>query len=391
MKEIDNLSEFEQWLKNLDCPAAIQSLNLTDYEEKLLDATFPESLFLGCTISNEVAGHIVKTGGQVISKRKDVSFEIHRSKLYSPSELFKGFDIQNEEGYTKTFDYEIYDEYVKTGMENPTSISVSFSRRLHDHSITDSLFEILENRKVVAIMGGHSMERQDPYYLKIAKLSRLLTQKGYLMVSGGGPGAMEATHLGAYFACRSEEDMYSAVEKIKVRPAGAPAGREYADKDWLHRAWKVLMDYPIPEGKIKESMSVGIPTWLYGHEPPAPFATHIAKYFANSVREDGLLAIAKHGVIFAPGSAGTTQEIFQDAAQNHYAPYNKAQFKKYVSPMILFGVKRWTEERPLWDFIKTVSKGRPYGDLLSLTEDENEIINAILTYNPKEYEYPKDE
>lgn len=391
MKEIDNLSEFEKWLKKLDCPAAIQSLNLVDYEKEILESSFSQSLFLGCTISNEVAGHIVKTGGLVISNRNDVSFEIHRSKLYSPSELFKGFDIQNEEGYFKTFDYKIYDEYVKAGMENPSSISVSLSRRLHDHSITDSLFEILENRKVVAIMGGHSMERQDPYYLKVANVARLLTQKGYLMVSGGGPGAMEATHLGAYFACRSVEELYAAIDEIKVRPIGAPAGREYADKDWLHRAWKVRNDYPIPEGKINESMSVGIPTWLYGHEPPALFATHIAKYFANSVREDGLLAIAKHGVIFAPGSAGTTQEIFQDAAQNHYAPYNKAQFKKYVSPMILFGIQSWTVQRPVWDFLRIAASGRKFGELLRLTDDENEIINAILSYDPKKYEFPKND
>jgi len=136
-------------------------------------------------------------------------------------------------------------------------------------------------------------------------------------------------------------------------------------------------------------MSIGIPTWLYGHEPPAPFAIHIAKYFANSVREDGLLTIAKHGVIFAPGSAGTTQEIFQDATQNHYAPYNKSHFKKYVSPMILFRIDWWTTVRPLWDFIEKVSTGDPYSELLSLSEDEGEIIDEILSYNPANYEYPK--
>ena len=38
--------------------------------------------------------------------------------------------------------------------------------------------------------------------------------------------------------------------------------------------------------------SLGVPTWFYGHEPTNLFATHVAKYFANSIREDGLLAIA---------------------------------------------------------------------------------------------------
>jgi predicted Rossmann-fold nucleotide-binding protein len=66
---------------------------------------------------------------------------------------------------------------------------------------------------------------------------------------------------------------------------------------------------------------------------PTPFATHIAKYFANSVREEGLLAIAKGGVIFTPGSAGTMQEIFQDLAQNHYQSFGVS------SPMVFMDKK----------------------------------------------------
>ncbi|WP_136468595.1 LOG family protein [Flagellimonas onchidii] len=390
MKEIDNKKSFEIWLDNgAKQPSAIQAVELNDYKEKIMRLTFDESIFLGCEMTDELAGHIVKTGGMVISNGEGIAFENHRAHLYTVKELFKGFDINKVKGYEETYDYKVYEEYVANGMENPLSIRTSLMRRLHDHSITDALGEVLKGRKVVAIMGGHSMERRDPYYLRVAKISRTLTQKGFLMVSGGGPGAMEATHLGAYFACRTLEELEQAVNEIKVRPSGAPDGKEYADEDWLHRAWRIIEKYPIPNGKEKESMSVGIPTWLYGHEPPAPFATHIAKYFANSVREDGLLAIAKYGVIFAPGSAGTTQEIFQDAAQNHYAPYNKHDFKKYVSPMILFGEKRWTEERPVWDLIKKASEGRPYGELLHLSEDENEIIDIILKYNPEDYSFPK--
>ncbi len=130
---------------------------------------------------------------------------------------------------------------------------------------------------------------------------------------------MEATHLGAYFATRTMDELATAIDMLKQRPSDSKPGKEYADPDWLHRAWRVMERFPIPSGQEELCKSVGIPTWLYGHEPPAVFATHIAKYFANSIREDGLLAIANHGVIFAPGSAGTTQEIFQDAAQNHYA------------------------------------------------------------------------
>ncbi|RUA07944.1 MAG: hypothetical protein DSY82_07565 [Flavobacteriia bacterium] len=391
MKEIESIHEFREWLnEGVPYEAAVKELDLTSYEDVIFKHNFNGCLFLGCDLSNHSAGYISCNGGMVISNRKDVLFEVFRAKLYSPKELFKGFDLNNKEGYKCTYDYKIYEDYIRSGMDATTSILVTLTRRLHDHSITDALQEIIEGRKVVAIMGGHSMERKDPYYLTIAKISRILTRKGFLMVSGGGPGAMEATHLGAYFATRTEKEMENAIDEMKIRPKGAANGKEYADQDWLHRAWRVLEKYPIPEGKEKESMSVGIPTWLYGHEPPTVFATHIAKYFANSIREDGLVTIAKHGIVFAPGSAGTTQEIFQDATQNHYAPYNTiASVKKYISPMILFGVEHWTKKRPLWTFMQEISKGQPCAELLYLTEDAGEVVEKIVSYDPEKYSYPR--
>jgi hypothetical protein len=95
----------------------------------------------------------------------------------------------------------------------------------------------------------------------------------------------------------------------------------HKDAAWAETALEV-------RARTTGASSVGIPTWFYGHEPINVFPTHHAKYFSNSVREEGLLAIAKHGVIYAPGSAGTIQEIFQDAAQNHYGTYTE------VSPMV---------------------------------------------------------
>ena len=85
-------------------------------------------------------------------------------------------------------------------------------------------------------------------------------------------------------------------------------------------------------------MSLGIPTWLYGHEPSTPFATHIAKLFENSIREDSILTLAFGGIIYAPGSAGTVQEIFQEAVQNHYLSFGVS------SPMIFLGSKYWNDE-----------------------------------------------
>jgi len=380
MKEISTIEEFEKWIdcNPIDEPAAVQDLNIQRYTDSVLAKKFPESLFLGCELTGVAAGHVVQTGGTVISDVASLEFQIHRSSLYTTDVLFDGFDPSDPNGYKHSRDNKIYEQYIEHGKE-AGSIQVSIARRLHDHSITDALYEVIDGRKVVAIMGGHAMERQDEFYEKVAKVSRTLTQEGFLLVSGGGPGAMEATHLGAFFASRAEKDLDDAIEIIKVRPPEAEPGKEYEDQDWLHRAWNVMEKYPIPPGTEDKCESVGIPTWLYGHEPPAPFATQIAKYFANSVREDGLLAIARHGVIFAPGSAGTIQEIFQDAAQNHYANQG------FYSPMILFGEKRWTQEIPVWPLISTAAKGRAYGELLALTDSDEEIVRRIRMYDPEIY------
>lgn len=395
MIQLDTQQAVKKWLEshnNFILEArAIQSLDLTSYEEELCQRKFSNSLFLGCELSDQAAGHIVQTGGVVIPNPNNLLFKSHLSKLYHREELFEGFDPDFLASRHNTLDHRIYLEYVAQGKEMPFSIHTSLMRRLHDHSITDALYELLEGQKVVAIMGGHSIERQDPTYKKVALIARTLTQNGFLMVSGGGPGVMEATHLGAYFATLSLQELEEALSILSLRPANGLPKREYEDEDWLHRAMKVIARFPLSPEQEAKSQSIGIPTWLYGHEPPAPFATHIAKYFANSVREDGLLQIAKHGVIFAEGSAGTTQEIFQDACQNHYAAYNNNPLapKSYVSPMILMGVHYWTTERPVWPLLQQVAQGRPYGELLALTDDAQKIIQLIKGYKPEEYEFPK--
>lgn len=392
MKEIDNKKDFQQWLysSKLVLPkVAVQSLDLGEFENIMNQKEYPNSLFLGCQLSDTVAGHIVQTGGIVIPNSKKMLFKSHLAHLYSPQELFEGFDPQKKDGYQQTLDYKIYQQYVKQGKDFPSSIYTSLMRRLHDHSITEALMDMIEGKKVVAIMGGHGIERSDPFYLKVATISWNLTKQGFLLVSGGGPGIMEATHLGAYFATRTLKNLKAAIQLMKERPLGAIPNKEYDDWDWLHRAMQVIKNYPLSPADQSKCRSIGIPTWLYGHEPPAPFATHIAKYFANSVREDGLLAIAKHGVIFAPGSAGTTQEIFQDACQNHYAAYNKdPEIKRFVSPMILLGIEHWTQKRPVWDLMQSVTQGQPYGELLTLTDDSEEIIHKIMNYHPEHYQYP---
>ena len=79
-----------------------------------------------------------------------------------------------------------------------------------------------------------------------------------------------------------------------------PAARAVADLGWARRG------------------GLAIPTWLYGHEPANLFAGRIAKYFSNAIREDTILRLARGGIVFAPGRAGTVQEVFQAATKTFY-------------------------------------------------------------------------
>ncbi len=381
MLEIKTLDGFKAWAAAGARPAAaLQGLDLRDCSEDLKRTDFTGSIFLSCILSPRGAKAVFRGGGLIIPDSPKFRFPAHRSELYSPEELFDGYDPSRLDGYNATYDYAVYMEYESSGIVN-VALDTDLYRHLHDHSITNALHDLLRGRKVVAIMGGHGLERASPTYKSIAHLSRRLTQKGYLMTSGGGPGAMEATHLGAYFARRSADDLKTALDMLSPRPGGAVPEREYADPDWLARAWRVRETFPLAKADKEKSMSVGIPTWFYGHEPPAPFATHIAKYFANSIREDGLLMMAHHGVVFAPGSAGTRQEIFQDAAQNHYRSAG------FPSPMIFFGADYWTGTSdhpysfPVWQLI-TQTAGAHYRPLMHLTDSEDEIMTIIDDFAP---------
>jgi predicted Rossmann-fold nucleotide-binding protein len=211
-------------------------------------------------------------------------------------------------------------------------------------------------------MGGHSMKRTSPEYAKVARIAQSLAERGFLIATGGGPGAMEAAHLGAYFGGRGDE-LARALDLLST-------AAHYRDREWLSRAFEVRARF----GDARFE-SLGIPTWHYGHEPPNVFATHIAKYFANSVREEGLLAIAKGGVIFSPGSAGTIQEIFQDACQNHYLTAGVA------SPMIFLGSDYWQKTKPVFPLLSQLAEGHEYAEHLALTDDPEEVVERISRFD----------
>ena len=71
------------------------------------------------------------------------------------------------------------------------------AQRLHDHGITEALEALLRtHERVVAFMGGHGMSRADGVYLEVARMAGELAKQGFVVATGGGPGAMAADRAG---------------------------------------------------------------------------------------------------------------------------------------------------------------------------------------------------
>ncbi|HBE97116.1 MAG TPA: hypothetical protein DDW68_08070 [Verrucomicrobiales bacterium] len=364
-REIDSLKRLEGGVVNLNC-SVVQGLDLReagiDWEGLECDG----AIFLGCQFPEDLSiCDLQGRGALVFPGFKDLPFNPYRPELYTREELMEGWTKEED----RSVDKEIFDHFVKHGKKDPDIVE-ALAERLHDHAIDDGLTDLLEGRiekdgrkRVVAVMGGHGTGRDDESFKKVAHLTRRLTKEGYFIASGGGPGIMEAANLGAYLADLTKEELDTVLKSLEASP-------KYDSKGYVEAAQKVIDQYPTGYS------SLAVPTWFYGHEPTNLFSAHVAKYFSNSIREDGLLAIARHGIVFASGSGGTTQEIFQDACQNHYATFGE------ISPMVFLGEKRYTGDTMLWECLKNLAEGRDYERYLYLSDEVDEIVEFIKANPP---------
>lgn len=345
----------------------VQGLDLTDETtgSALLSVPAEDACFLGCRLSDAAKEHIRETGGTIFPGFLGLPFNPYRASLYTPDELMDGYERGAPETHTETVDAEIYEYFSDRqldGRDAPVMDALAF--RIHDHAVDDALRDLLNDgspRRVVGVMGGHRLGRDTETYRRVAHLGWRLAREGFFVATGGGPGAMEAANLGAALAEYEQAAVDDAVDTLATVP-------HYEAEGYFDRALAVREQYP------ERTESLAVPTWFYGHEPSNLFPTHVAKYFANSIREDGLLAIARYGVIYAPGSAGTIQEVFMDAAQNHYETFGAA------SPMVFFDHTYWTEEKPVYPLLQTLAEGTPYANQLHSTDDVDTAATVIADH-----------
>lgn len=360
--EIETLQHFLQNGKSLkNC--TLQGLDLKPLKINWHMLAFENTTFLGCQLDLDEEMLLRQKGAYIYLAPKGIPYQPFRHRLYHWQELMDGFSEEKD----ISVDFQIY-QHFSTNKFDP-SINEALWQRIHDHAMDDALRDLLQydengmtSRKCVGFMGGHSTRRDDPFYSKTAFTAKLLAEHDYFVVSGGGPGIMEATNLGAYFAGKSDQALSQAIDYLKRVPF-------YKEKGYHAQAVEVLEKFP------NGAPNLAIPTWFYGHEPSNLFASHIAKYFSNSIREDTLLAISLYGIVCAPGSAGTTQEIFMDATQNHYGTFN------YYSPMVFLGKKRYEVDTMIYPLLRQLAWGKPYYDLLHLTDEPAEVLR-FLQKNP---------
>jgi predicted Rossmann-fold nucleotide-binding protein len=337
-----------------------QSLDLRGRSDALNRIRVEGAIFLGCVFDDGMEDALRRRGALIFPRLEGVPFNPYRAGLYSPQELYAGLA---DSPYEELPDARIYQWSIQPGLRH--RLDATLASALHDHAIGDALDELHRSdawagRKMVGVMGGHAAQRGSTDYAQAALLGQLLARDGNVVATGGGPGAMEAANLGAYLSQADDGALPAALQTLAAVPGFRPSVSA-----WARAAAAVVERYP------GGTASLGIPTWFYGHEPPNYFATHIAKYFANAIREAILLELCHGGIVFLPGAAGTVQEIFQDACENYYAADAK------ITPMVLVGKHHWEHQYPAWPMLRSLAAGRSMQDRIFLV-DSVEDAAAVL-------------
>ncbi|MFQ5465506.1 MAG: TIGR00730 family Rossman fold protein [Thermodesulfobacteriota bacterium] len=182
----------------------------------------------------------------------------------------------------------------------------------------------------VSIFGSSRMGAKNEYYKKTVEVSDMLSNAGYTIITGGGPGIMEAANRGA-------------------------AG--------------------------KDGLSVGLNITLPTEQKPNKYqnrSLHFRYFFARKV----MFVKYAIGYVCMPGGFGTLDEFFEALTliQTH---------KIWPFPLILFGSDYW---RPLLDFMNnTMLKFRTISrsdlDYIRITDDAAEVLDIINTHMEKKMRY----
>lgn len=175
----------------------------------------------------------------------------------------------------------------------------------------------------VTIFGSSRFDENDKYYKKTMDLSRALAKEGFPIISGGGPGIMEAANQGAF---------------------------------------------------KENQVSVGLNIELPEEQQPNPYqsvALNFRYFFARKV----MFVKYSLGYVCMPGGFGTMDELFE-------ALTLMQTNRIYPMPLILFGSEFW---QGLVDWMKqTLLTFKTVSDidfeLIKITDDIDEVVEIMSAH-----------
>ncbi len=175
----------------------------------------------------------------------------------------------------------------------------------------------------VSVFGSARIQPDCPYYKQTVALSRRLAEEGFTLITGGGPGIMEAGNKGAH-------------------EAGA--------------------------------LSVGLNIQLPMEQHPNPYQNRSLEFRYFFARK-AMFVKYSVGYVCMPGGYGTLDEFFE-------ALTLMQTLKIYPLPLILFGSEFW---QGLIDWLK--SGPLKHGlispedlDIITVTDDIDEVVEAICAH-----------
>ncbi|GAA2512650.1 hypothetical protein [Pilimelia columellifera] len=378
-REVETIAELSGHLARSSLAGlTVQGLRLDGPDAPdLSGCDLTDALFLGCRFaSTDVEADLVRRGAHVVPGFPQAPYASQPTHLYTADELAGGFAVG---GFAGMLDTAVYEHFRASGGATP-QVREALAQRMHDHGIDNALADATRGwlarhgpASVVGVMGGHAEPRGSNAFKMAATLGWELTRAGKLIVTGGGPGVMEAANLGAFFAARTAAELAHATDIL----ASAPNFHDH--EPFTAAALRVRAEFPPladagPDAWARRG-GLSIPTWLYGHEPANLFAGAIAKYFSNAIREDTILRLARGGIVFAAGRAGTVQEVFQAATKTFYATDGAS------GPYVFLDREFWTSTLPIQSLLTPLFQLSPYGDLstsVHVTDDVHEAV-AVLT------------
>lgn len=370
--EVETLAEFaHHYAQGSLAGLILQGLRLDVDPPDLNAVDLTGTVFVGCRFaSNDVYADLVRRGVEVVPAFNELPYETSPGTLYTAGDLAAGFA---EHGFDGMFDTVIYRHFVEHGGALP-DVREALAQRIHDSAIDDGLIDSTTKwisdhgaASVVGVMGGHAELRGSLAYRMAASLGWRLARANRLIITGGGPGVMEAANLGAFMSSRTLAELTTAIDMLTSAP-------DFHDHDpYTAAALAVRTRFPATDS-WHAGGGLSVPTWLYGHEPSNLFAGRIAKYFSNAIREDTILRLARGGIVFAAGRAGTVQEVFQAATKTFYASDGGS------GPYVFLDAGFWSRTLPAPDLLRTLLAGTPSGDqssLVHVTDDVDEAVELL--------------